>query len=646
MDNQSFPQQSHQNQTKSTTVWTQPESDDQKAYYSKHAAERRVFGWISAFLQAGHGLLAFASFSAIYGWVLSTVPSALFIVPFAAAGTIMALHILFRTTWQTYWYDKLDSDPKTDSPLAVPVAILLLLLIVEVQGARMFLAGQVKPPAKESTESVDASFTALTASVDAHYNNQVKAIEQVAYEKTKAATASYNRQIKALKNRNPETDQERRAIRNQIAALEDKKDHAIQPILAAKAAELDKALQAASKSKEFEANRRQNAVAIIDNSNAGEVSRHLNELGNVDRYAWILSVCLLGIISLLLYRMVRINVKSGIIPLRNYTVLDAHGSVAERLWTAFSDAFNRQGLRFAVAIHQALSPSKPIRSFDGTVVAEPGTYNTPAGQKSQPATDEAALRSKVYQKLSEEAKNGSVHITSELLEQELEKARRMNGTYLSTPLSGKNEPSVPPAASEGNQDTQAGYDHMLRHWANRVEQLVASYDRQMQNGNDSAARETMRYINDPSGPIVKEATRLGIRFGADGSDDEVVAWKAGNDAHKVPLSLLSESALNADNHHNTNEIRFKSDLNHFQEDIKLIENGGLIGISYRREDGKWSPLGYAGVKSRLKIAQKNASEPDPSPKVLKALEKWTYAMALLDKAATHKREEVHALELI
>ena len=652
MHNEAFQQQSGQNQHKSTTVWTQPSTDEQRTYYSKHAAERRVFGWISALLQFGHGILAFAAFSTIYAWVLASVPAVMFIVPFASAGTLMALHILFRTTWQTYWYDKLDDDPKTDSPIAVPIAIIVLLLIVEVQGARMFLQGQVKPPEKQDTEVVEQSYASLVGSIDASLRNDQQHIEQVYSEKAKAASASYDRQIRSLKNRGGENDADRRSIRAKIASLEAQKDNALAPIRTAKADALEKAWATANARKDSEANRRQNAVASIDNSNASEVSRHLSDLGNVNRYAWMLSVCLLGIIAALLYRMVRINVKSGILPLRNYTILDAHGSVAERIWTAISDAFNRRGLQFAVWLHRLLSPNEAITSFDGTVVANPGTYNTPEGffPESHAPEDDAALKSKVFQKVMTEASKGGVLVTPEMLENELAKARKMNGSYLSSPLSGKTEPSASTARAEGipYPAGEVSYDQKLREWASLFSRLIEVYDHELAANRRLQADEQLAYINSTDGPIKKGAKHLGIEYGIDKGDDEVVVWKPENPAHKVPLSMLSEAALNALSSPapgSLDEIRFKSNLNQFEDVVKpnCDDFGNVIGVKYRKDNGTWGLIGEAQIASRLRIQQKYAAAHNASPKVMETLGKWQYAMQLMEQGKVAKSRNMETV---
>lgn len=656
MLNASNQQQFAENQHKSTTVWTQPVTDEQKRYYSKHAGERRVFGWISALLQIAHGFLAFAAWSAVFYWVLSSIPGLHFMVPFLAGGSLLALHVVFRTTWETYWYDKKDNDPNTDSPLWLPVAIIAILLLTEVWGARKFLEAQVKPPAKQGTEVVESGYSNIIAAIDQDYNQAKRDIEQLYSTKITAATGKYDRQIKSLKRRQASSPAEAKSIRSQIASLETQRDNAAAPILSEKASKLEKELDKANARKDQENGRRDKAVATIDNANASEVQRHLSDLGKIDTFAWLISVTLMGIISALIYRMVVINVKSGIIPLRNYTILDAHGSAPERIWTAISDAFNRQSLKFSVWLHRILSPNHAITSFDGTVVAKPGTYNTPEGfYPPTPAhDDEAALRSKVFQKVMKEAQSGGFIITPQILEDELAKARKMNGSYLSSPFSGKPEPSATAAApqAEGHTPTPqapSNPDAPLQHWAGRMETQIRNYDLAMQEGRARDAQEIMRYLNDKASPLNVEAERLGISYGTDPNDDEIQVWRTETPTLKVPLSMLSSEALTAEPTH-THVDLFKSDLNQIQPEVKAevlpyVENGKVIGVKYLKDDGTWSLIGEAATASRLRIQEKYASQENPSPKVLRGLDKWRYAMSLIQDGKKEKADEMESVVL-
>jgi len=423
---------------KSTTMWSTPTTDKQKAYFSKHAPKRRVYGLIQTVLQALHGFLAFAAWMAVFTWAFDKVPVLQPFAPYLAGLLLLVFHILFRVTWSTYWYDRLDHDDRTDSSIFIPLAIMAVLLFTESQGARMFLEQQVKPLAIQATDAVDAAYTQALSDANTAYSSAVKNIEGVYKEKQRAAALPYNNRIAQLRKRKIDDDQERRAVYNQIAEQERQRDAAIAPIAAAKAAELEKALQRQTEQQSRATSRRDNHVAQIDTGNQAEQQRHTADLANAGTLGWLISFVLLGLIAALGYAQVRINVNSGILPLRNFTVLDAHGSMVERLGTALSDATNRRTLQFAVWMHRWLSPSQALQSFDGTVVAKPGNYNTPKGMFTPANTPAPPTHSqnlgeayqKVWAKIEQLRQQHPGYTPNQgVLNTELTKAMMMNGQY-------------------------------------------------------------------------------------------------------------------------------------------------------------------------------------------------------------------------
>lgn len=637
-------QQNSGHKHNSTVVWTQPETDEQIAYYSKHAAEKRVFGWITTLLQTAHGAIAFAAWTAIYLWVFKNVPFLLFFAPWLAGGTLLALHILFRTTWQTFWYDKLDTDPNTDSPIAVPIAIILLLLFAEVQGARQYLAGQVTPASKQNTEQIDQYHQNAVASIEQAYRNEVANIEAL----YRAKTAPIDRQIASARNRSADTDEERRALRSRIAALQSQRDQ----VLTQKAGALESALATATASRNNEVGRRERAVAEVDTHNAGELARYTADLGSVNTYAWVLSVVLLALIAGLSYRTVRINVKSGILPLRNYTVLDAHGSIAERLFTAFGDAINRRGLQVAVWIHRLLSPKQAITSFDGTVVAKPGTYNTP--QNFYPVNfkpvepihlkTEREAAAEVLAKLAE---NPHVKLSPQQIAEEVRLSQRTNGDYKNMPLGKPDAPAHAPEPAGARPTPTPTYDQEVRFWAGMVQNLLSEYDKHIIAGEKGKADEISAHIlTDQTSPILKEGRRLRLRWGV--RDGEFVVGRTDRD-HYVPLEKLTESTLlnpHAPPDGCTDAVEeeelFKQNIDLFKQNIlpHTDDTGKVIGIKYRKTKGGWTTYDYPTVRGQYRIYLQRAQKGEVSDAVQDGLSKWEYAMSLFEEGRVELNENI------
>lgn len=653
----------------SVPVTTQPTTPEQIRYFSKHATERNVFKWTTTVLQGTHGFLAFAAWTAIYAWMFQNLTWLLWIAPLLAGFSLLAMHVIFRATWETYWYDKLDADPNTDSPIYVPVAIILLLLVAEVNGVQRFLTAQVKPPETRAADHIEADHTTTVASIEQSYRNDKAAIEATYREKERAATLPYDRQLRSARNRSTDTPEERLQRRQSIASLERQRDAALAPVFAAKSNALEKALNAYTAAKDAANTRRQTGVAEVDTHNAAENTRYTTDLGKVGSYAWIISVGLLALIMMLSYRVVRINVKSGIIARRNYTVLDAHGNPLEVAVTALFDAFKRQWLRLWVGVHRALSPKEAITSFDGTVIAQPGTYNTfPA----PPTNDEdEALRKKVAEKILDQASRGEVRITPELLNEEFQRAKTMNGTYKNTPL-GKPEPSPAPARpAEGgpaapsqqrthpptpNQYTADTADNDEPRWIKFFRDTmlaqIAAYDQAIAAGNTRQAQIHQDALTDPTDPTVKLGRRLGLAWGIYQGDVHV--WRNRTPGIKVPLQNLTVEALNgttppAELTEDGEPVElFKQNLELFKQKIqaqKDPETGKVVGILYKKEkSGEWVTYPYTQVKAFWTnyVARCDKSQ---SPANLEGLEKWQYAMSLFDEGRVEMRETLQPVVL-
>ena len=639
---------------KSTTVWTQPATDEQRSYYSKHAAEKRVFGWITTLLQTAHGAVAFAAWTAIYLWVFKNIPFLLPTAPFLAGGTLIALHILFRTTWQTYWYDRLDDDPNTDSPIWVPIAIIILLLGAEIQGARQYLAGQVAPIERHNTDDIDGAYRTEAASIEQAYRNDAAAITDL----YKTRLSPFDRQIAGLRARSADTDEERRNIRARIAAIQSQRDQ----VLAQKAADLKKALDTATDARSKAAARRDALISQVDNHNAGELARYTADMGSVSTYAWLLSVGLLGLICGLSYRTVRINVRSGILPLRNYTILDAHGSVPERIWTAFADAFNRRGLQFAVWIHRLLSPNDAITSFDGTVVARPGTYNTPEGfypasaplpaeEEQHTTKTEQQAAAEVLEKL---AGNPGARLTPDQIRQEIALSLSSNGHYRDLPLQGgkPEAPAGPQAQPAGATRTAAPhptYAEMLARWTGMMQNQLDAYDQAVRDGKPERAASIQDYVmSDPHSPLRLEGRRLNLEWGI--KDGKFVVRRRDRD-HYVPLAEVTDNALNAPFsafHDEPQPIEtddlFKQKIELFKQNLVPYtdESGKVIGVKYRKRNNDWTAYDFNTVKGQWGIYQRRAEREEVSEAIRDGLEKWQYALSLFEDG----REELKNIKTI
>jgi len=419
-------------------MWTTPHTDEQRRYFSKHAPKRRVYGMIQTVLQALHGFLAYAAWYAVFAWAFTKVPMLMPAAPYLAGLLLLVFHILFRVTWQTYWYDRLDDDDRTDSSIFIPVAIMAVLLVTETEGAKLFLQAQVRPPETADATVVDGALGSQKAGLEKEYQSKQSEIAALYKSKERAATLPFDNRLAALQRRRADDESARKAIASEAATIRRQRDASLEPIAAARAADLERAMRdyeaKAARAYDLAENQR---TAILS-KNSAEQARYESEHAEASSIAWLISGVLLGLIAALGYAQVRINVNSGILPRRNFTVLDAHGSVVERIGTAFGDAANRRSLQLAVWIHRLLSPNDALTSFDGTVVARPGHYNTPKGimtpanTPAPPSDGESlgAAYAKVFSKVERIREQVPNYTPSKpVLDNEMNKALTMNGSY-------------------------------------------------------------------------------------------------------------------------------------------------------------------------------------------------------------------------
>lgn len=421
-------------------MWSTPSSPEQARYFSKHAPKRRVFGIMQIAFQVMHAFLAFAAWQAIFAWAFEAVPQWQWLTGPLAIVALAAMHMLFGVTWSTYWYDKLDDDPNTDSGIALPALIIITLFLTEVYGASQFLKGMVKPPETIEVANVDTGYKESTTGLEREYSARKAEIVAIFAERSAATALPYDNKIAALQRRRADSEATRKSIAGQVATIKRQRAEALEPIAAERSTALANALaQYNTRSQRaYDITEAQRTEVI--GRNTEEQQRYEAEHGRAGSLAWLISAIMLGIIAALGYVRVRINVMSGILPQRNFTVLDAHGSLLERLGTAFGDAFNRRSLQFAVWFHGALSPKEAITTFDGTVVAKPGQYNTPAGvitERNTPAPpSKAQLYGEAYSKVSEKVASIKEYAPGytpprAVLDREMQKALTMNGTYAS-----------------------------------------------------------------------------------------------------------------------------------------------------------------------------------------------------------------------
>lgn len=434
-------------------MWTVPNSVEQKAYFSKHAEKRRVFGWAQTLFQTGHFFLAYSFWVAIFTSALAGIINppgwwgiGSLALGLLGGGVLMILHSTFRVTWSTYWYDRLDDDPNTDSSIFLPILILVLLLLSEQQGAKVFLQNKVAPVAEQSTAEADAALDAKSTALAADYEKGKADLATFYAERERDATAKTDRSIAEWSRKTVYSDNDRAFVNRNLASLSSQRMKIMDGVRAEREKDFTALRNEKTAAKQRAEGRHEAATSLILKKNAGEVARFETDMAQTGSHSWLISTVLLALIAALGYVRVRINVKSGILPVRNFTAIDQHGGWSEQIGTVLGDAWKRNVMVAATKMHKKLSPAE-VHTIDGTLIAKASDYNSQrlpdSAPSIQPPLELDALLEKVRKKHGE-------NLTGVQLAGELRLAATHNGSYLTIGKKSERGAADQPSATDAH----------------------------------------------------------------------------------------------------------------------------------------------------------------------------------------------------
>jgi hypothetical protein len=172
-------------------------------------------------------------------------------------------------------------------------------------------------------------------------------------------------------------------------------------------------------------------------------------------------------------------------------------------------------------------------------------------------------------------------------------------------------------------------------------------------GEPEKAREFEGYLNNATGPIQTEALRLGIAYGIEPEQAEIMVWRREKPSHKVPISQLTEQALNATISESYGQPASREDEELFKQSIDLFKqsiepqydaNGQVIGVKYRKTDKSWVVYPRPQVEAYLRTYGERAVK-KPSIATKAGAEKWRYALSLFDMKPETVTEDLQPINL-
>ena len=350
-----------------TTVWSTPQTEAQKNYFSRMGGFRRLLTVGITIFIALCIALDLAGAISLSEATIGRVTDNVFILKGIPFILLNALHIIGRKALETHLYYKWDTDPQTNLSLAYAIVPYAAILVLGIFGSQQYFSGFVTPVEEKDKSSIDSRVAGLKEAAKSDYNAAINAANAAFDASKKAANASANADIASQNKRRKKTAGDIAVINKEIRKINAEKDAKIAKAEEVKAADI--AAAAAAQKMAFDAanNEHQSGISAANSHNEKELSRFDSEKAKANSFSYYINIIVLLLTIMLIRQKVYIDTKSGIFPIRQYTELDAHGGVLAQAQSVFSDIFSLNMLNMLSAIHRAGVP-KEVKTFDGKVV--------------------------------------------------------------------------------------------------------------------------------------------------------------------------------------------------------------------------------------------------------------------------------------
>lgn len=337
--------------------WTEPTTEKEKRYFNKHAPERAAYSSILLILQAAWAITDFKGIQLVLENGLKHAPTLSFLaIPF----TILLLggfHAMLHVSIRSYWFDRLDNDEETDSPLSIPILLTLVLLAASCYGNHTLLQSLAPKAEFKNTDAAFDKKSELLTEIESTYESDVRKIGNNYANKRAALEAIYTDSIKYFETRIANLDPvkyktNRDWLKHLRNSIKQRRDNALNQLAMANTTELDSALA--------KYNREAGQANLIASSTLKDIIDHnqnqkdREEMGaNVVNYASIIIALAFALLYwLITRRFVRISIRSGIMPIHTFSKLQKRGGVLSWMWIAIQDIITRQLLRLTKWVHR------------------------------------------------------------------------------------------------------------------------------------------------------------------------------------------------------------------------------------------------------------------------------------------------------
>lgn len=359
---------------------------------------------------------------------------------------ITAMHTVLNVSWTTYWYDCLDKDTRTDSSMLLPLGIAIMMVFLGYRGTSAVLNDLIEKPELHDSDGLNEGKKAAMATIAQSADGQAKQVRDTYSSRIKSTKNKYATEIRGYRSRKARSEADRDYVARLVADGENKRDQAVAALEAERDAQLTSITSSRVGAESAASARADTLLGKMTAIDVAELDRVRQEKEGVWRYAFGLSAGLIIIIMLLLYKKVRINVESGILPVRDFTKMQEHGSLGERLGAVLSDIWQRNMFSLTTKLHRWFSP-RDLTELDGRVITEQGSYMSPRSPRQAVDIDDPTAPNATQVNASEQAisdvfeKAGRerVFLTKSEFLQEVARATSLGHAYLSTPYATQYE---------------------------------------------------------------------------------------------------------------------------------------------------------------------------------------------------------------
>ena len=358
-----------------TTVWSQPATTEQKNYFSRMAGFRRTLTWVTVIFIGICIALDLSGAFALSAETIGRVTAVEWIVKGVPIALLTGLHIVAKKALETHFYYKWDADPQTNLHPVFFVLPYTVIIGIGIYGSITLFKGFVAPVAAQNSTTADTRLSSRKSSADNTYDNSKKSLEETYKSKINAANQAANAAVAAQQKRRQQTPADRAVIAREIRKIEVGRQEKLAAAEVYKADGLQKHEAARNDAYAQADEDHHYETTGIKQHNEKENTRFEAETADSKKFAYAINLVFLILTIMLIIQKVRIDTKSGIFPIRQYTELDAHGGWISQAQTVFSDIFNLRMTQMLSAIHKVGAP-KEVKTYDGSVLFKREGHST------------------------------------------------------------------------------------------------------------------------------------------------------------------------------------------------------------------------------------------------------------------------------